>query len=364
MDASALVSAVPVVLIGALQWLRPSLVPPTIPFGVRVPRDHADAPVIRAQRRWYRIAVAAVAVAATAATILAATPATGAVAVLAELAVGLPLYLRARARVTAVKESERWFEGRRQVAVADTSLRTDPPRYPWPWAVPAAVLTVAAVVAGAADYSRMPARLAVHFDFSGRADRWADKSLTSAFGPLLAQLVSTVLLIVLAGVVLRSRAQLDAEDPQAVTRHRRFVGGSARALLVLAGCTSLTFLVNALMVWHLAVPPTAVRAAMNVVPTLLGAAVIVVLVIRYGQSGSRLRLTGPAPVAGGGIVNRDDDRLYRLGLFYYNPDDPAVFVPKRFGVGWTLNVARPVTWLIIGVTVLVVLGGTVGGFLR
>jgi uncharacterized membrane protein len=174
---------------------------------------------------------------------------------------------------------------------------------------------------------------------------------------------STVLLLAIAGIVVRSRAQLDAEDPQAAVRHRRFVVGSARALLVLAGCTSLTFLVNALMVWHLAVPPAPVRAALNVVPALLGAAVIVVLVIRYGQGGSRLRVAGAAP-GGGPTVNRDDDRLYRLGLFYFNRDDPAVFVPKRFGVGWTLNMARPATWLVFSAAAVLILVSTVGGLLR
>lgn len=363
MNTYTLVSALPVVLIGVLQWLRPALVPPTIPFGVRVPRDHADAPVIRAQRRQYRLAVALVAVAATIAAVLGGDPAAGTVALAAELVVGVLLYLRAHARVRAVKEEENWFAGRRQVAVADTSLRTDPPRYPWIWAVPTVVLTAATVVIGAADYSRMPARLAVHFGPSGRPDRWAARSFASAFGPVLAQVSATLLLLAVAGVVLRSRAQLDAEDPQAATRHRRFVMGSARALIVLGGCAGLTFLANALLVWHLVVPPAWARAALNVVPTLLGAVAIMVLIIRFGQGGSRLRLAG-ATTGGGRTVNRDDDRLYRLGLFYFNPDDPAVFVPKRFGVGWTLNVARPVTWVILGASVVLILAGGIGGLTR
>jgi uncharacterized membrane protein len=57
---------------------------------------------------------------------------------------------------------------------------------------------------------------------------------------------------------------------------------------------------------------------------------------------SRLRLGG-ALAGGTRVVNRDDDRLYRWGLFSFNRDDPAVLVPKRFGVGWTLNLARPAT---------------------
>ena len=29
------------------------------------------------------------------------------------------------------------------------------------------------------------------------------------------------------------------------------------------------------------------------------------------------------------------------GIFYSNPDDPALLVPKRFGIGYTLNFGNP-----------------------
>ena len=38
---------------------------------------------------------------------------------------------------------------------------------------------------------------------------------------------------------------------------------------------------------------------------------------------------------------RDDDRYWYGGFFYNNPDDPALFVPKRYGMGWTVNFGNP-----------------------
>ena len=35
----------------------------------------------------------------------------------------------------------------------------------------------------------------------------------------------------------------------------------------------------------------------------------------------------------------DDDSFWILGFIYNNPNDPSLFVQKRFGVGWTINVA-------------------------
>jgi uncharacterized membrane protein len=35
------------------------------------------------------------------------------------------------------------------------------------------------------------------------------------------------------------------------------------------------------------------------------------------------------------------------GIFYSNHDDPAVFVPKRYGIGYTLNFGNPWSWFVL-----------------
>ena len=50
------------------------------------------------------------------------------------------------------------------------------------------------------------------------------------------------------------------------------------------------------------------------------------------------------PPAGRQVVGptfRDDERYWVGGLFYYNPDDPGLLVPKRFGIGQGLNYGHP-----------------------
>lgn len=49
---------------------------------------------------------------------------------------------------------------------------------------------------------------------------------------------------------------------------------------------------------------------------------------------------------------------WKLGIFYYNKEDKRLFPPKRFGLGWTVNFANPlsiIAFLII-LTVLVLIG--------
>lgn len=45
----------------------------------------------------------------------------------------------------------------------------------------------------------------------------------------------------------------------------------------------------------------------------------------------------------------DSDEHYRLGgRIYINPQDPALWVDKRFGIGWTLNFGNRWSWLVLG----------------
>ena len=77
----------------------------------------------------------------------------------------------------------------------------------------------------------------------------------------------------------------------------------------------------------------------------------VVLSVKTGQSGSRIRI---GRTKDGKKINRDDDKYWKNGMFYVNKEDPALFVEKRFGVGFTLNFGRPAAILIfVGVLAVI-----------
>jgi uncharacterized membrane protein len=48
------------------------------------------------------------------------------------------------------------------------------------------------------------------------------------------------------------------------------------------------------------------------------------------------------------------DRYWKGGVFYVNCDDPALFVDKRFGIGYTLNFGNPWSWAVLVLIVLVI----------
>ncbi|QEM06815.1 hypothetical protein DIU31_026145 [Mucilaginibacter rubeus] len=45
----------------------------------------------------------------------------------------------------------------------------------------------------------------------------------------------------------------------------------------------------------------------------------------------------------------EDSNNYKYGVFYYNKDDSRIIVPKRIKyMGWTVNFAHPLSYLIMG----------------
>jgi uncharacterized membrane protein len=56
--------------------------------------------------------------------------------------------------------------------------------------------------------------------------------------------------------------------------------------------------------------------------------------------------------------DRTPDACWKLGIFYFNPADPAVFVAKRFGVGFTFNFASRWSWVMLAAFLVVAVAGT------
>jgi uncharacterized membrane protein len=86
-----------------------------------------------------------------------------------------------------------------------------------------------------------------------------------------------------------------------------------------------------------------------------GLLVVVLLVLFWHPLRSRSKANSPVDRQRPGVIFREDDRYWYGGFFYNNPDDPDLFVPKRFGLGWTLNFGHPQAKVVLIGTLVVVL---------
>jgi uncharacterized membrane protein len=276
---------------------------------------------------------------------------------LPELAAGFGCFLVARRKIAAVKDADNWFAGLRQTVVADTSWRTDPPRFPVRWLLPALAVMAATAAVGAVRYPGLPAHIV-----TGSGHR-VPKSAVLAL-VVAGQLYFTSVYSGLMLIVYRSRPDIEAADPIASTlRYRRFLAAFSRALLTMAALADASLLLIALPDWQV-YWLSGIGRALPALPFTAGVLLIGVVAARTGQGGSRLNgnVRGLAPVAG---TDRDDDRFWKAGLLYVNRNDPSLVVGARFGVGWAPNFGNRAAWLLIAGTAaawagLAVLGAATG----
>lgn len=169
-------------------------------------------------------------------------------------------------------------------------------------------------------WARLPDSLPTHFGSDGRPNAWTPKA-AAPWLMLGIPLAVWVLLLVIG-------TWATPPDPERVAVQRRIMA-PMRALTVLGlfALLSSIVLIPVLGLWVFW--PT-LGAFLGLLFVGLG------LLVRLGY------LHAP----------EDERRLWRWGMFYVNPEDPRLWVPKRFGIGWTLNFARPWAWIVIGLLTL------------
>jgi len=202
-------------------------------------------------------------------------------------------------------------------------------------------------------WTSLPERFPVHWGVDGRPNGWASRTAAGVYGPLVIAAVIAASIAVFAALLRRSHPIHHAGEPaEAERRFRRVV------LWTLLGAEYYLVLVT---IWVARLPLAAASSGGSPAPppvapllglTLAFVVVTAVALVRAAQGRERVghgagRQQGEPPIG-----DRTPDRCWKAGLFYVNPDDPALFVEKRFGIGYTLNFGRPLSWLILVLSIV------------
>jgi len=54
------------------------------------------------------------------------------------------------------------------------------------------------------------------------------------------------------------------------------------------------------------------------------------------------------------MIRDKNPNHWKLLVFYYNPDQPRLFVAKRLGGPMTLNFARPMAWAVAAIPLAII----------
>lgn len=337
---------VAVLLLAAfLQGVTPYLGRHTHAFGVAIPAAHYNDPPLRHCRQGYLLGNLLAGVAAALACLFpwpeAALPWVFGVALAAQLLVGYGFYLHFHHFCRQLKAQAGWPVGSTVAVDLTPSLTALPSAW---WLLSFAVLIGLTLLATLALYPTAPGQLPLHANLAGQVDRVVDKSPAAAMLLPGAQLFMAAVFVLVYWITRSAKRQLDPANPE---RSRRQLQRFRRAwlLFTLVGGNLVLLILGVAQLCCLGALPMGWGGILALAATAGLLLYALVLSLRLGQGGSRLGTSSPAEEQ---TIPQEDDRYWKMGWLYFNPDDPALFVEKRFGIGWTSNFARPATYLLLG----------------
>ncbi|WP_349897713.1 DUF1648 domain-containing protein [Parafrigoribacterium soli] len=352
------------VLLAALLYAMPSITRPTLPLGVSVPQARVDDPVISASVRRYRRWVLASLVLGVVLSFVLGTvaPTVGTIVpVLLVTVLGMGSYTVTRDSIARAKREGGWYDDVPVRLAADVSAPRHSAPIPFGWYLVSAVLLATAAGVGVAVYPGLPDPLPIHWGLNGVADGYAAKSVWSVFGIVLVGLGVVALLFALSFLVrVAPPRRLTSDSPELAAQR-----AEAQQHLLGALLGHITLIVSIVLaaltiVGWLAPGSGELFLAAGVLFIVLLAAAIATFFVRYRRAVvlQPVGLTEPAHPAAAAVDAPDDDSFWKAGIFYVNRRDPALLVPKRFGVGWTVNLGHP-AGAAIGIVILLIIVGAV-----
>jgi hypothetical protein len=290
-------------------------------FGVTVAPGYADGPDARRVLHRFRIVIWLLALAAAGMGVLGApAEVTWVLAAAVTLEIGGALAAFAYARHQTLPHAVRPSSER------SASLTDAPEGMPggiFAVLVPFAILAAAALYLSL-DWSRIP-------------ERWSARTWQSVYMLLtVAGAQCGLMLLIGLGILRASPRGRVAANAAASAQFRR---------------TMLQFLVAA--TWGVALLVAAVAVARVAGGRLV--AYDVPMVISLALVALALVFAVRIICINRTLMNGGDgtpDQCWKLGFFYFNPADPAIFVEKRFGIGYTCNFGNGTTWLFLGLLVI------------
>ena len=209
--------------------------------------------------------------------------------------------------------------------------------------------TTIAAISGTTGYilgraGSVPPLLPVHFDDQGFADRFVPASYAIILVPVWIQLTLAIVFGAIAGLLLyRTQKTRSAVEDAAQRQERERMLMTAEAVTLLAAIwVSLQGLlaIRLIMMWQLMCCGLGDVYYQSLVVCIVLSAVVGVRAAVYLQY--------PKP-----ILRETDAVHWRFAGVYVNRKDPALFVPRRDGPGWTINFGRPQALVFLGFVLFV-----------
>lgn len=266
-------------------------------------------------------------------------------------------YYHSHKQMKRWQQEQQWYNDRKQERVIiQTMFRNEQVIQSNTWFLLPLAITIGTVITTILLYNDAPSQIPTHFDFKGQADAYSDKTVgILAMFPCL-QLILTAIFYGINLSIRNAKQQINATNPNKSLQQNLFFRRRWSSFIVGTSVSiSLLFLIVQLSMLQLISGP--ILSIVIYVSTGIQLIWAVYLSVKTGQGGSRMNVSNDEDTP---FLSRNEDEYWKAGLFYINRNDASIIVEKRFGIGWTVNLGNPLSWIIVfGLITLVIIALTI-----
>lgn len=196
-------------------------------------------------------------------------------------------------------------------------------------------------------YKNAPNPFPIHYNAEGIADSFINKEGFKGFFylvifPILIQAGMIIFLLLMNKFAINGKVEINSGTLEEIKEQRKTFKRINSILLFIITieisimftfiqfCTLFSWNANIINIIFLPI-------------ILLTTIIFSVISYKIGQGGKNIKIKKEDEE-----IYRDDDKNWLLGNFYYNKKDPSIFVEKRVGIGWDVNLGNP-----IGLTIMI-----------
>lgn len=329
------------VVVGISLALVPYMTEKSINFGVRTPVDKINSWSIRHAKHVYTVSVAIITVAMVSLDVILHGMTAFTIAMLPVILImGFFVYLAEHYRLLKIKKEENWFKGKNEFVTGQFVIASEG-NFPFIYALPGIVVILIAFATGIFYYPHIPSVFTTHYGVNGMPDAYSTKTVLSVFMVPIIGAITTAFIIILAYAITRISIREDTAVKHAGERTDIFRQRMVILISIIPVFMNITFSLSSFEEWGLI---HNLNIAILILPVLILVVVIMIVSFTTGQGGSNVRIKDNLAWE----TNKeslkdtaDDDRYWKGGVIYVNRNDGRILVPKRFGVGFTLNMGHP-----------------------
>lgn len=346
--------------IAVIQILIPYLVNRTVAFGVSVPEQYIADKTIKTYRKNYSLSVAffsIIILASYIAWILSnerpdnQIALAGAIIEFSLIFISLSFYLYYHGKTKQLKQQNKWLENLKPMKVTDLSVRKQDEMLSWYVYLLPILSTIGLMIYTFMNYDILPEQIPTHWGPGGEADAFTEKTPLSAMQLSFVLLMMQLMFLGIHIATKKSGIKLSATSIQS-SRNRQLSLRKYSSWLLYIVLLGITMLMSyfQLMTIHPEIGDGTVKVFIPFGFLLLVLIGTLIFAIKVGRSDKEVETTVEAQ-----ITDHNDDQYWKGGMFYFNKNDPSIFVEKRFGVGWTVNFANPIGYIIVFLPLIIIL---------